>query len=35
VVYGAAHMPAVVTRLRDRFGYRAQRGADWLTAIDS
>lgn len=35
VVYGAAHMPAVVNGLRDRFGYRTQRGADWLTAIDS
>jgi hypothetical protein len=34
VVYGAAHMPAVVNGLRDRFGYRTQRGGDWLTAID-
>jgi hypothetical protein len=34
VVYGAAHMPAVLNGLRERFGYRTQRGAEWLTAID-
>jgi hypothetical protein len=33
VVYGAGHMPAVVTRLRARYGYRA-RSAEWLTIVD-
>jgi hypothetical protein len=32
VVYGAAHMPAVVQGMCDRFGYRARK-ADWLTVI--
>jgi hypothetical protein len=35
VVYGAAHMPAVVRGLHARFGYRAVRGSEWLTAIDA
>ncbi|GIH10658.1 hypothetical protein Rhe02_87250 [Rhizocola hellebori] len=34
VVYGAAHMPAVVQGLAQRFGYRPRRGGEWLTAID-
>jgi len=34
VVYGAAHIPAVVRGLADRFGYRPQRGGEWLTVID-
>ncbi|MFB9333347.1 hypothetical protein [Actinoplanes octamycinicus] len=34
VVYGAAHMPAVVQALAGRLGYRPLRGGDWLTAID-
>jgi hypothetical protein len=34
VVYGAAHFPAIVRVLRDQLGYHAQRGGDWLTAID-
>jgi pheromone shutdown protein TraB len=33
VVYGAAHVPAIVEGLRDRYGYRA-RSADWLTVAD-
>jgi hypothetical protein len=33
VVYGAAHIPAIVRGLRDRYGYRA-RSADWLTVAD-
>ncbi|WP_433043664.1 hypothetical protein [Dactylosporangium sp. CS-033363] len=33
VVYGAAHMPAVVRTLAGRLGYRPLRGGDWLTAI--
>jgi hypothetical protein len=33
VVFGAAHMPAVVRALGGGFGYRALRGGDWLTAI--
>lgn len=33
IVYGAAHMPAVIEALRTRFGYRAV-GADWLTVFD-
>ena len=33
VVYGAAHVPAIVHGLRDRYGYRA-RSADWLTVAD-
>jgi len=33
VVYGAAHLPAVVQGLNARFGYRATSG-DWLTVID-
>ncbi|WP_433606625.1 hypothetical protein ACQP2P_30570 [Dactylosporangium sp. CA-139114] len=32
VVYGAAHMPAVVRTLAP-LGYRPLRGGDWLTAI--
>jgi hypothetical protein len=32
IVYGAAHMPAVVRTL-GRLGYRPQRGAEWLLAI--
>lgn len=32
VVYGAAHMPAVIHGLLDRHGYRA-RGAEWLTVF--
>ncbi|GIE91210.1 hypothetical protein [Actinoplanes regularis] len=34
VVYGAAHMPAVVRALAGGLGYRPLRGGDWLTAID-
>jgi hypothetical protein len=34
VVYGAAHMPAVVNGLTDRLGYRPRRGGEWLTVID-
>jgi hypothetical protein len=34
VVYGAAHMPAVVRTLAGRLGYRAERGGEWLLAID-
>jgi pheromone shutdown protein TraB len=34
VVYGAAHFPAVVRTLTGRLGYRPQRDAEWLTAID-
>jgi hypothetical protein len=34
IVYGAAHMPAVIQTL-GRLGYRPQRGAEWLLAIDS
>ncbi|WP_069165569.1 hypothetical protein [Nocardia altamirensis] len=34
VVYGAGHMPAVITALNAAFGYRAV-GADWLTAFDA
>ncbi|MBO0870878.1 MAG: hypothetical protein J2P15_20175 [Micromonosporaceae bacterium] len=33
VAYGAAHMPAVVQGLRDRYRYRARTG-EWLTVID-
>jgi hypothetical protein len=33
VVYGAAHVPAVVRGLMDRYGYRP-RSADWLTVAD-
>jgi hypothetical protein len=33
VVYGAAHMPAIVQGLADRYGYRPRR-ADWLTVVD-
>lgn len=33
IVYGAAHMPAVIEALSTRFGYRAV-GADWLTVFD-
>ncbi|MFB9236327.1 hypothetical protein ACFFWC_12325 [Plantactinospora siamensis] len=33
VVYGAAHMPAVVHGMLGRYGYRA-RSADWLTVAD-
>ncbi|WP_067536403.1 hypothetical protein [Nocardia crassostreae] len=32
VVYGAAHMPAVVRGLRERFGYRPVR-AEWMTPV--
>ncbi|MFG1797240.1 hypothetical protein [Nocardia sp. NPDC049149] len=34
VVYGAAHMPAVIQGLNATFGYRAV-GADWLTVFDA
>jgi hypothetical protein len=34
VVYGSAHLPAVVRGLAERFGYHPQRGGEWLTAID-
>lgn len=33
VVFGAAHMPAVVRTLAEQLGYRAERG-DWIRAID-
>jgi hypothetical protein len=33
VVYGAAHVPAIVFGLRNRYGYRP-RGAEWLTVAD-
>ncbi len=33
VVFGAAHMPAVVRALTGPLGYRPQRGAEWLHAI--
>ncbi|MEV0807876.1 hypothetical protein [Micromonospora sp. NPDC050200] len=33
VVYGAAHMPAIVLGLMNRYGYRP-RSADWLTVAD-
>jgi hypothetical protein len=33
VVYGAAHMPAVVHGMLRRYGYRP-RGAEWLTVFD-
>jgi hypothetical protein len=33
VVYGAAHMPAVVQAV-GRLGYRPERGGEWLLAID-
>lgn len=33
VLYGAAHMPAVVRLLQDRLGYRVTR-ADWLTVLE-
>lgn len=33
VVYGAAHMPAIVLGLMNRYGYRP-RSADWLTVTD-
>jgi hypothetical protein len=33
VVYGAAHVPAVVRGLRSRYGYRPH-GAEWLTVAD-
>ncbi|MEU8792522.1 hypothetical protein [Streptomyces sp. NPDC048643] len=32
VVYGAGHVPAIVSGLRDRHGYRP-READWLTVL--
>ena len=34
IAYGAAHMPAVVQTLVARLGYRPDRGAEWLLAID-
>jgi hypothetical protein len=34
IVYGAAHMPAVVQTLAGRLGYRPERGGEWLVAID-
>ncbi|MFC9437261.1 hypothetical protein [Nocardia sp. NPDC057030] len=34
IVYGAAHMPAVIEALNTRFGYRAV-GAEWLTVFDT
>jgi hypothetical protein len=33
VVYGAAHVPAIVFGLRNRYGYRPH-GADWVTVAD-
>ncbi|MFI6041746.1 hypothetical protein ACIA8C_08930 [Nocardia sp. NPDC051321] len=33
IVYGAAHMPAVIEALSTQFGYRAV-GADWLAVFD-
>lgn len=33
VVYGAAHLPAVINALNARFGYRAV-GAEWVTVFD-
>jgi hypothetical protein len=33
VVYGAAHVPAIVHGLADKYGYQA-RSADWLTVAD-
>jgi hypothetical protein len=33
VVYGAAHVPAIVQGLMNRYGYRP-RSADWLTVAD-
>jgi hypothetical protein len=32
VVYGADHVPAIVSGLRDRYGYRP-REAEWLTVL--
>ncbi|MEU6323446.1 hypothetical protein [Streptomyces sp. NPDC047009] len=32
VVYGAGHVPAIVSGLRDRYGYRP-REAEWLTVL--
>ncbi|MBM2616578.1 hypothetical protein JIG36_13520 [Actinoplanes sp. LDG1-06] len=34
VIYGAAHLPAVVRALAGGLGYRPQRGGEWLLAID-
>lgn len=34
IVYGAAHLPAVVQALVGRLGYRPERGGQWLLAID-
>jgi len=34
VVYGAAHMPAVVGELTGPPKYRPAPGAEWLTAVD-
>ncbi|MBU2665376.1 hypothetical protein KOI35_17865 [Actinoplanes bogorensis] len=34
VIYGAAHLPAVVRLLAGRLGYRPQRGGEWLVVID-
>jgi hypothetical protein len=34
IVYGAAHMPAVVRAMSNRYGYRPRRGGEWLTAIE-
>lgn len=33
IVYGAAHVPALVQRLADTLGYRP-RSADWITVVD-
>lgn len=33
VLYGAAHIPAVVRLLQDRLGYRVER-ADWVTVFE-
>jgi hypothetical protein len=33
VVYGAAHVPAIVLGLKNRYGYQAH-GAEWLTIAD-
>jgi len=33
VLYGAAHMPAVVRLLQERLGYRVTR-AEWMTVFE-
>jgi hypothetical protein len=34
IAYGAAHLPAVVQTLVGQLGYRPERGAEWLLAIE-